>query len=73
MFLLFGAKAEHFLSFKNVKLQKYLKWSDTIETKANDFIDSFKEKKDDIFLGIHVKNGIEHVILTNLFYLKKIF
>jgi len=45
---------------QNVKLQKYLKWSDTIETKANDFIDSFKEKKDDIFLGIHVKNGIEH-------------
>lgn len=44
----------------NVHLQEHLEWSDTIEKKANDFIKSFKKNQDDIFLGLHIKNGIEH-------------
>ncbi len=45
----------------NLHVQGNLQWSDEIEKKADDFIKSFKKNADDKFLGIHVKNGIEHV------------
>lgn len=44
----------------NVHLQEHLQWSDEIEKQANNFIGSFKKNKKDIFLGLHLKNGIEH-------------
>ncbi len=45
----------------NLHVQSNLQWSNEIEKKANDFIKSFKKSADDKFLGIHIKNGIEHV------------
>ena len=46
----------------NLHLQEQLQWSDVIEGKANEFIGSFKKDASDKFLGVHIKNGIEHVI-----------
>jgi peptide-O-fucosyltransferase len=42
---------------KDVPLQQYLKWSDLIDKKANEFINNLKETEQDIFLGIHLRIG----------------
>jgi len=44
----------------NLHLQEHLQWSEEIEKKAKKFISSFKKTDSDYFLGIHLKNGIEH-------------
>ena len=46
---------------KDVYLQKYLKWSNAVEKKANDFIQKFRPNKDDKFLAIHIRNGVDFV------------
>ena len=44
---------------KNVYLQKYLKWSDYINKRADDFLAKFKPHENDKFVGIHLRNGID--------------
>lgn len=44
---------------KNVYLQKYLKWSDYINKRADDFLSKFLSNEDDKFIGIHLRNGID--------------
>jgi peptide-O-fucosyltransferase len=44
---------------KDVYLQKYLKWSDFIDAKAETFIKKFKETSEDKFLGIHLRIGTD--------------
>ncbi len=44
---------------KNVYLQKYLKWSDYINKRADDFLAKFKPNENDKFVGIHLRNGID--------------
>jgi hypothetical protein len=46
---------------KNVHLQKYLKWSDSIEKQADEFISSFKTKNDEKFIALHLRNGNDFV------------
>lgn len=46
---------------KHVPLQKYLKWSDNINKKADSFINSFRENKNETLLGIHLRNGVDFV------------
>lgn len=61
-----GAPGSFPILEKDVPLQKYLKWSDLVDKKANDFINKLKESSDDQFLGIHLrigedfKNACEH-------------
>lgn len=46
----------------NVHLQEHLQWSEEIEKKANEFIaENLKKDSDDSFLGLHLKNGIDHL------------
>lgn len=45
----------------NVYLQKYLKWSDEIDKKAEAFISTFRENPNEKFLGLHLRNGIDFV------------
>lgn len=45
----------------NVHLQEHLQWSEAVENAANEFIASFKKDSSDTFLGLHLKNGIEHL------------
>lgn len=52
-----GAPGAFPILAKDVPLQKYLKWSNFIEKKANDFINKFKQTSDDLFLGIHLRIG----------------
>jgi peptide-O-fucosyltransferase len=49
------------VSEHNVDLQKYLKWSDIIENKANKFIDHFKNDEEEKFIALHMRNGIDFV------------
>lgn len=59
---------------KNVQLQKYLKWSDAIEKKADDFIKSFKPDENAKLIGIHLRNGVDFVSFFKVkFYWKSIF
>lgn len=44
---------------KNVPLQKYLKWSESINNQVEQFLQRFKPNKDDKFIGIHLRNGID--------------
>lgn len=44
---------------KNVHLQKYLKWSDYIEKIADAFLKKFKPDKNEKFIGIHLRNGVD--------------
>ncbi len=55
----------------NVHLQEHLQWSETIEKTANKFIGEKLVKADgETFLGLHLKNGIEHV---SSFFVEKKF
>jgi peptide-O-fucosyltransferase len=56
-----GAPGTFPIQEKNVHLQKYLKWSDEIEAKADKFIASFRKNENDTFLGIHLRNGADFV------------
>jgi peptide-O-fucosyltransferase len=49
------------VSEHNVHLQKYLKWSEDIENKANKFIQLFKNDEEEKFIGLHMRNGIDFV------------
>lgn len=52
-----GAPGAFPILAKDVPLQKYLKWSDYIEKKSDDFINKFKESTDETFLGVHLRIG----------------
>jgi peptide-O-fucosyltransferase len=54
-----GAPASFPVQEENVHLQKYLKWSDAIDRKANEFINRLLPKGS--FIGIHLRNGIDWV------------
>lgn len=54
-----GAPASFPVQAENVHLHKYLKWSDSIDKKANDFITKFLPKG--AFIAIHLRNGIDWV------------
>lgn len=54
-----GAPASFPVQAENVYLQKYLKWSDSIEKKANEFIKRILPKG--AFIGIHLRNGIDWI------------
>ena len=56
-----GAPGSFPVTEKNVKLQKYVKWSDSINTKADQIINQMKENSDDKFFGLHLRNGIDFV------------
>ena len=56
-----GAPGSFPVQEKNVVLQKYLKWSDFIDEKAQHFIDKFKNQPDEKFIAIHLRNGIDFV------------
>lgn len=45
----------------NVPLHKYVKWSDKIDSKADSFINQFKNDPKEKFIGIHLRNGIDFV------------
>lgn len=48
---------------ENRQLQKYLEWSDTIETEATNFI--LKSLPKGAFVGIHLRNGMDWVKACN--------
>merc|ERR1712018_860287 len=52
-----GAPGAFPVEKKNVHLQKYLKWSDSINLKADQFMQTFKPNNDDKFIAIHLRNG----------------
>lgn len=54
-----GAPATFPVQAENVHLHKYLKWSDEIDMKANDFIKNSLPKG--AFIGIHLRNGIDWI------------
>lgn len=54
-----GAPASFPIQKENVKIHKYLKWSDEIDNLANTFIT--KRIKPGKFIGIHLRNGIDWV------------
>jgi peptide-O-fucosyltransferase len=54
-----GAPAEFPIEKENVKLQKYLKWSDQYESKANDFVKNVMNNEK--FIGLHLRNGHDFV------------
>lgn len=54
-----GAPASFPVQAENVYLQKYLKWSDKIDKKANEFIKRFLPRG--AFIGIHLRNGIDWI------------
>lgn len=57
-----GAPGAFPVAEKNVHLQKYLKWSDSIQEKADNFISNFKNGNNDAkFIGIHLRNGVDFV------------
>lgn len=46
----------------NVHLQEHLQWSESVEKAANKFIAAKLKKADgETFLGLHLKNGIDHL------------
>ena len=53
-----GAPAAFPIQQPNVDLQRYLVWSDAIDTKAETFIQQNLKRP---FLGIHMRNGIDWV------------
>lgn len=53
-----GAPAAFPVQAENRHLHKYLKWTDTYETRADDFITSMPKGA---FIGIHLRNGIDWV------------
>lgn len=54
-----GAPAAFPVQKENLHLQKYLKWSEDIDSKANSFIKKFLPKG--AFIGIHLRNGIDWI------------
>nr|XP_022901836.1 GDP-fucose protein O-fucosyltransferase 1 [Onthophagus taurus] len=52
-----GAPASFPVQLENKVLHKYLKWSDLIDQKANDFIKNVLPKG--AFIGIHLRNGVD--------------
>ncbi|CAF0970316.1 unnamed protein product [Brachionus calyciflorus] len=44
---------------KHVFLQKYLKWSDFIDSKAEEFINKLTGGSHEKFIGIHLRNGVD--------------
>lgn len=58
-----GAPGAFPVAERNVQLQKYLKWSDSIEEKADAFIQEFKPNKEDKLLAIHLRIGSDFVII----------
>lgn len=54
-----GAPASFPVQAENVHLQKYLKWSDEIDKKANKFIKTLLPKG--AFIGLHLRNGIDWI------------
>ena len=61
-----GAPGAFPVQEQNVYLQKYLKWSDFIDAKAENFINEFKKNKDEKFIGLHLRNGMDFV--TRIFF-----
>ena len=58
-----GAPGAFPVSEHDVHLQKYLKWSDVIESKADKFLGQIKDNPEDKFIGLHMRNGIDFVSL----------
>ena len=56
-----GTPASFPILEKDVYLQKYLKWSDEVDKKANKFLKKFVPK-DEKLLAIHIRNGVDFVI-----------
>jgi peptide-O-fucosyltransferase len=54
-----GAPASFPVQAENLKLHKYLVWSDEIDKKANNFIKKILPKG--AFIGIHLRNGIDWI------------
>lgn len=54
-----GAPGEFPVAERNRRLQKYLQWSNEIEKKARDFIES--ELPEGPFVGIHLRTGSDWV------------
>ena len=54
-----GAPASFPVAEQNVRLHKYLEWSDSINDQADKFID--KELSGGPFLGIHMRHGSDWV------------
>jgi peptide-O-fucosyltransferase len=46
---------------KDVQLQKYIKWSDQINQKADSLIDSYRKNPEEKLLALHLRNGIDFV------------
>lgn len=51
----------------HVPLHKYLKWSETIDMLAQEFIDQIKNSSNENFIGIHLRNGIDFVIQDKVY------
>lgn len=54
-----GAPASFPVQEENRRLHKYLKWSETINRKATNFIKNSLPKGG--FIGLHLRNGIDWV------------
>lgn len=59
-----GAPGSFPVAEKNVHLQKYLKWSDLMNNKAEKYLNEIN-KKDEKIIGIHLRNGIDFVSFKN--------
>jgi peptide-O-fucosyltransferase len=46
---------------RNVPLQKYVKWSDNINKKADEVISKLKADPNDKFIALHLRNGVDFV------------
>ena len=62
-----GSPADFPVAMENVPLQKYLKWSDYYENKANEFIDNLIGGNK--FIGLHLRNGHDFVYFSIFLYL----
>jgi peptide-O-fucosyltransferase len=58
-----GAPGAFPVAERNVRLQKYLKWSDAINQEADKFIQEFKPNKEDKLLAIHLRIGSDFVTI----------
>jgi peptide-O-fucosyltransferase len=45
----------------NVPLQKYIKWSDGINKRADEVIAKLKSEPSDRFIALHLRNGVDFV------------
>jgi peptide-O-fucosyltransferase len=46
---------------RNVPLQKYLKWSENINKRADEVISQLKTSPSDKFIALHLRNGVDFV------------